>query len=231
MKRNEENDLDAVVVVSIPAGTFSMGSTDSFANEEPVHQVTLSAFEMSVTPITQGQYQEVMGNNPSYFRGYELPVEKVGWNDAVEFCQKLSQKTGSKFRLPTEAEWEYACRAGTTTRYNLGNTKSDLAQAGWYDFNSSGKTHPVGQKTPNAWGLYDMHGNVWEWCNDWYGKDFYGSAPKLNPSGALSGSSRVMRGGGWGGSGSSCRSAFRLDHNPSYGSSDMGFRVVRRAVY
>jgi len=228
MERNEENDLDAVVAVSIPAGTFSMGSSYGSGDEKPVHQVTLLAFEMSVTPITQGQYQEVMGNNPSQFAGSDnLPVETVSWNDAVEFCQKLSYKTGSEFRLPTEAEWEYACRAGTTTRFNLGDMDSDLARAGWYGGNSGKRTHPVGQKIPNAWEMYDMHGNVNEWCLDWYGD--YTSSSQNNPSGEQSGASRVIRGGGWTNYADSCRSASRYGGNPANRYGNVGFRVVRRA--
>jgi formylglycine-generating enzyme required for sulfatase activity len=198
--------ITGIRMVRIPGGTFEMGSTDGDKDEIPVHTVTLSAFEMSATEITQGQYKAVMGKNPSHFTGDDnLPVESVSWNDAVSFCRALSQKTGSEFRLPTEAEWEYACRAGTTTKYSLGDNASDLARAGWYFSNSSLKTHPVGQKTPNAWGLYDMHGNVWEWCSDWYGN--YPSGSVTNPMGAQTGPYRVIRGGGWCNYVYNCRSA------------------------
>jgi formylglycine-generating enzyme required for sulfatase activity len=233
-------DQIGIKMVSIPGGTFKMGSTNGYSNEKPVHSVTLSEFEMSATEITQGQYKAVMGMNPSRFTGDDyLPVERVNWGNAVAFCRELSQKTGSEFRLPTEAEWEYACRAGTTTKYHTGNSKSDLARADWYGGNSGKKTHPVGQKTPNAWGLYDMHGNVWEWCADWYGN--YSSGSATNPMGPSSGSDRVARGGSWISDASICRSAFRSGHYPlvqefrvsvsayvSHEEDSLGFRVVRR---
>jgi formylglycine-generating enzyme required for sulfatase activity len=200
---------------------------------------------MSAYEITQGQYKAIIGRNPSFFKGLahdNLPVEQVSWWEAIQCCNALSAKAGlqpcynestgdcdftkSGFRLPTEAEWEYACRAGTTTNYYTGNLESDLARAGWYSSNSSGKTHLVGRKTPNAWGLYDMHGNAWEWCNDWY--EGYTSASAVNPTGAQNGSDRVVRGGAWYGGGSGCRSAARAVDPPSGRLGNFGFRVVRR---
>ena len=173
----------AQTMVAIPSGNFQMGSLEGGSNEQPIHAVALSAFYMSSTEITQGQFQARMGTNPSYFTGDDSrPVENVTWFDAVTFCNMLSTNQGLEpcynlstwtcdfskngYRLPTEAEWEYACRAGTTTRYHTGDNESNLALAGWYGGNSSSTLHPVAQKQGNPWGLYDMHGNVWEWCND-----------------------------------------------------------------
>ena len=186
---------------------------------------------MGVHEVTQAQYEQVMGVNPSEYKGANNPVEMVSWEDAVEFCRRLSElpaekAAGNVYRLPTEAEWEYACRAGTTTKFSFGDDESDFGEYGWYRENSGRTTHPVGSKLPNAWGLYDMHGNVWEWCQDWYGD--YPSGSVTDPSGATSSSFRVLRGGGWDYSADGCRSAFRGRDLPScrdYGR--LGFRVVR----
>ena len=237
-----ENVPKEIVMVSIPGGTFQMGSNDGSSGERPVHTVTLDAFQMSSTEITKSQYDAITGANPSYFAGDNLPVTLVSWYDAVRFCNALSDSAGLEkcydestwecdfsrngFRLPTEAEWEYACRAGTTTKYYTGDSESDLDRAGWYSSNSSLKTHTVGGKTANAWRLYDMHGNVWEWCNDWYGS--YGSESAHNPSGAQRGSSRVLRGGCCSNFATFCRSAYRHLSTPDSRKSAIGFRVVRR---
>jgi formylglycine-generating enzyme required for sulfatase activity len=200
--------------VAIPAGTFTMGDANGFDDETP-HQVTLTQpFELGVYEVTQEQYEAVMGTNPSSFEGPQNPVEQVSWDDAVEFCRKLSELPAEKsagyvYRLPTEAEWEYACRAGTTTKYSFGDSDSELGDYAWYCSNSaypksggfwsglfkeaSSNHHPVGGKKPNAWGLYDMHGNVWEWCQDWRGD--YPSGAVTDPTGAASGEYRVLRGG------------------------------------
>jgi formylglycine-generating enzyme required for sulfatase activity len=183
---------------------------------------------MGVHEVTQAQYEQVMGVNPSEFKGANNPVETVTWDDAVEFCRRLSalpaeKAAGNVYRLPTEAEWEYACRAGTTTMYSFGDDESDLCDYGWSRENSDGKTHPVGSKLPNAWGLYDMHGNVWEWCQDWLGDYPRGSV--TDPSGATSGSSRVYRGGSWDYTAEICRSAYRNGNVPSYRYFNFGFRV------
>ena len=205
----------------IPAGTFIMGEGDQ------AHEVTLTKpFKMGVHEVTQAQYEQVMGVNPSRFKGGNKPVEMVSWDNAVEFCRRLSElpaekAAGNVYRLPTEAEWEYACRAETTTMYSFGDDESDLGDYAWYGDNSGDKTHPVGGKKPNAWGLYDMHGNVWEWCQDWYG--YYPSGSVTDPSGATSGSSRVFRGGGWFGTAVYCRSAIRYRYKPSF--RYIGFRV------
>jgi len=195
------------------------------------HEVTLTKpFKMGVHEITQAQYEQVMGVNPSEFKGANNPVHRVSWNDAVEFCRKLSElpaekEAGNVYRLPTEAEWEYACRAGTNTKYSFGDDESDLEQYAWYDENSGKGTHAVGSKLPNAWGLHDMHGNVWEWCQDSFGD--YPRGAVTDPSGATSSSRRVGRGGSWGHAAGYCRSAFRLRGLPSFRGSLLGFRVVR----
>jgi formylglycine-generating enzyme required for sulfatase activity len=176
--------------VKIPAGSFMMGS-DKCDNEKPIHKVTISQdFWLQKTEVTQAQWQAVMGNNPSNFKGNNLPVETVSWDDAQEFIKKLNAKGEGTYRLPTEAEWEYAARAGTT-----GDYAGNLDSMAWYSANSDMKTHPIGQKQANAWGLYDMHGNVWEWCEDWY--DSYPSGTVTDPTGAASGSYRVIRGSCW----------------------------------
>ena len=209
----------------IPAGKFTMGEGDE------AHEVTLTKpFKMGVHEVTQAQYEQVMGVNPSTFKGADNPVENVSWDDAVEFCRKLSElpaekAAGNVYRLPTEAQWEYACRAGTTTKFSFGDDDSGLGDYAWHSENSDKKPHPVGSKLPNAWGLYDMHGNVSEWCQDWYVD--YPSGSVTDPSGATSGSLRVFRGGSWGSTAGSCRSAYRLRYLPSFRSSGLGFRVVR----
>jgi formylglycine-generating enzyme required for sulfatase activity len=168
-----------------------------------------------------------MGNNPSRLKkgGPECPVETVSWEDAQKFIRKLSEKDGENtYRLPTEAEWEYACRAGTDTPYYTGTTEADLDRAGWYSENSGGKTHPVRQKEANAWGLYDMHGNVWEWCQDWYGE--YPEGTVTDPAGPDKGSARVLRGGGWYRGAGYCRSGSRDSDSPDRRLSLLGFRVL-----
>jgi formylglycine-generating enzyme required for sulfatase activity len=178
------------------------------------HQVTLTqGFYMLETEVTQEQWESIMGENPSHFKGAKLPVESVSWSDCRTFVSRLSKLAadiaprGYKFSLPTEAQWEYACRAGTSDAY-----AGDLDQMAWYDRNSDSKTHEVGTKQANAWGLYDMHGNVYEWCNDWYGA--YPADDVTDPIGASSGSNRVLRGGSWNYGAEDCRSAFRFDDTP-----------------
>ncbi|MCY2926365.1 MAG: formylglycine-generating enzyme family protein, partial [Planctomycetota bacterium] len=188
-------------LVLIPAGKFMMGSPetekDRQPDEGPQHEVTISKpFYMGVYEVTQAQYEAVMGTNPSAFKGSENPVEQVSWDDAVEFCKALSAKTGKAVRLPTEPQWEYACRAGTKTRFGFGDDDTDLRDYAWFSGHSLSKTHPVGEQEPNAWGLYDMHGNVWEWCSDYYA-DSYANAKTTDPQGPGSGTDRVLRGGGW----------------------------------
>ena len=220
-------------MVGLPAGQFLMGSPDSDPdardNEKPQHQVKVNSFAIGKYPVTQAQYEAVMGTNPSRFQNNpQNPVERVSWNDAQAFCQKLSRITGKTYRLPTEAEWEYACRAGTTTRYYFGDDANQLGDYAWYYGNSQGTTHPVGQKKPNAWGLYDMSGNVWEWCEDnWH--DNYIGAPTDGSAWLKNGNDNrsPLRGGSWSVDPDYCRSAFRSDsvrRGNVYGS--LGFRVV-----
>ena len=221
-------------LVGIPPGEFVMGSPSSEAhrydNEGPQHRVQITqGFWMGKYEVTQAQWQSVMGNNPRWFTGDgKLPVEQVSWDDCQEFVKKLSQRVGGTFRLPTEAEWEYACRAGSSTAYCFGDDESRLGDYAWYDENSGNETHPVGQKKPNAWGLYDMHGNVYEWCGDWFGD--YPSGAVTDPTGPSSGSRRVVRGGGWNGGPWICRSADRIRSSPVYRYDLHGFRVALPAV-
>ena len=220
-------------LVAIPPGTFIMGSPADEAaryDNETQHKVTMTrGFFMGATSVTQAQWRAVMGTNPSHFKGDDLPVEQVSWDDAVAFCKKLSAKEGKSYHLPTEAQWEYACRAGTTTPFNTGVDDSALTQTDWYGENSKGKTHPVGLKKPNAWGLYDMHGNVLQWCNDWYAE--YPPGDATDPTGPPTGTGRVLRGGAWlliySDSSQPTRSAHRDLVAPETRMNIIGFRVVR----
>ncbi len=210
----------------IPAGSFQMGSreVDRPDNERPRHWVTLTKpFYMGVYEVTQEQYAKVTDLTPSYFKGQNLPVEMVSWEDAQEFCKKLSQlEKNMTYRLPSEAEWEYAARAGTQTAYYWGDGFD--ARYAWCDQNSGGKTQEVGTRQPNAWGLFDMSGNVWEWCEDW--KAEYPTGEQVDPKGVASGSRRVFRGGSWFIFPQRCRSAFRNYYPPDIRSNRLGFRVV-----
>ncbi len=219
----------SIDMVRVEAGTFTMGATPEMENpwdgEKPTHQVTLTNdYYIGKYEVTQALWQAVMSNNPSYFKGDNLPVEKVSWNDCQEFISKLNTITGKTFRLPTEAEWEYAARGGKKSKgyqYSGSNNLSDVA---WYEDNSGNKTHAVGSKQANELGIYDMSGNVWEWCQDWYGK--YSSSSQTNPTGANSGSNRVRRGGGWGGNAWICRSSYRYSYAPGFSNDSLGLRLV-----
>ena len=218
--------------VQVAAGAFNMGSEnierDRESDEGPVRRVQITkSFYLSKYEVTQDQYMAVMGNNPSNFSGMNLPVEQVSWNDAVAFCQKLSGKTGRSYRLPTEAEWEYACRAGAETRFYWGDdtSYSQIGDYAWYTSNSGGRTHAVGQKMPNKWGLHDMLGNVWEWCADRYAGS-YQNMPMVDPEGPSSGMSRVLRGGCCYYGARQCRSAFRHRDSPGNRRNHGGFRVA-----
>ncbi len=240
--------------VLIPPGEFEMGSTeaevakllaearatkqpswyiDRLPAEAPQHRVRITKpFYLGVTEVTQEQYERVMGANPSNFKGAQLPVEQVSWEDAVEFCRKLSElpaerSAGRVYRLPTEAEWEYACRAGTTTRWYGTDDEAALQEQAWFRANSGKTTHPVAQKRPNAWGLYDMHGNVRDWCSDWFGDRYDATSPLDDPIGSTRGSDRVYRGGGWNCRASFCRASFRNRHVPGTRRNDLGFRLAR----
>ncbi len=226
----QSGPLPGMIFVEIPGGSFMMGShPDEKGREDdegPQHKVTLKSFYMMTTEVTQRMWKEVMGNNPSHWKGNDLPVESVSWNDCQEFIKKLNDMfPGHYYRLPTEAEWEYACRAGTKTSFYSGDSYSNLDEVGWHKYNSGSKTHPVGRKAANTWDLFDMHGNVWEWCQDWYGD--YPSGSVTDPRGPSSGSDRVCRGGRWGDGAGYCRSANRSIVGPSYRYSYLGFRLAR----
>jgi formylglycine-generating enzyme required for sulfatase activity len=231
-------------MVRVEGGTFQMGSTDGDSDEKPVHSVTVKSFYMGKYEVTQKEWVEIMGTNPSYFKGDNLPVETVTWHEVIEYCNKRSLKEGltpayrgsgdsitcnfsaSGYRLPTEAEWEYAAKGGDKDYLTLTYAGSNNVDAvGWYTDNSGGRTHPVGTKQPNSLGLYDMSGNVWEWCWDWKGD--YPASARTDPTGPASGSYRVLRGGSWYNYARNLRSAFRNFDTPSYRHGDYGFRLVR----
>ncbi|HEY3323513.1 MAG TPA: formylglycine-generating enzyme family protein [Planctomycetota bacterium] len=194
-------------------------------SEKPGHEVTLTQpYYIGKFEVMQQQYEQVMGTNPSSFKGVSLPVESVSWNEAVDFCKKASKKTGQCVRLPTEAEREHACRAGTTTTYYSGDAEDDLGRAAWYNANSSGRIHPVGQKDANTFDLHDMYGNVWEWCQDWY--DLHQPGTSVDPQGPSEGEHRVRRGGSWLDDAGNCRSASRFRGDPTLHLNDVGFRIV-----
>ena len=218
-----------IEMVKVEAGSFDMGATSEMENpyedEKPVHRVTLTNnYYIGKYEVTQALWQAVMGSNPSCFKGYDLPVETVSWNDCQDFISKLNAMTGKRFRFPSEAEWEYAARGGKKSRgyqYSGSNTLDDVA---WYSANGAPKTHAVGTKQPNELGIYDMTGNVWEWCQDRSGS--YSSSPQTNPTGAASGSDRVARGGSWVGSARLCRSSCRNYYSPGIRYIDLGLRLV-----
>jgi formylglycine-generating enzyme required for sulfatase activity len=244
------NSID-MKLVYIPAGSFMMGSGDSaaqlakeyggreslFEDEFPQHRIRISqGFWMGQTEVTQGQYESVMNARP--WSGRERvqedansPAAYVSWHDAVEFCRKLSQQTGETYRLPAEAEWEYACRAGTTTRFSFGDSNSPLGDYAWFFDNTEAVgqkyAHLVGQKKPNPWGLYDMHGNVYEWCSDRYGTDYYSNSPSVDPEGPSSGKRRTLRGGSWYSIEFVLRCSSRGNVVPDHDLLNVGFRVVR----
>ncbi|MBD5397246.1 formylglycine-generating enzyme family protein [bacterium] len=238
---DEERDL-GLKMVAVAGGTFQMGATseqgdDAYDSEKPVHSVTLDGFYIGKTEVTQAQWEAVMGTTIAQQRdkagafklygvGDDYPMYYVSWEEAVQFCEKLSQLTGKTYRLPTEAEWEYAARGGQQadgTKYAGSNTIDDVA---WYNDNSGKQTHPTGMKKPNGLGLYDMSGNVYEWCSDWYESNYYSSSPSVNPQGSSSGSGRVSRGGGWYNNAVGCRVSRRLNYAPDFRDYDLGFRVA-----
>ena len=232
-----EKDLDLgrgvkLRLVLVPAGRFIMGSPCSEPyrdtgglGDETLHEVTITRpYYLGKYELTQEQWQAVMGDGPSLFKDARNPVETVGWNDAVAFCEKARAKLGLAIRLPTEAEWESACRAGTTKMFGESDKADALDAAGWYGGNSGTRLHRVGEKKPNPWGLYDMSGNVWEWCQDWVGP--YSPAPVTDPQGAAQGQDRVLRGGCWRNPLGYCRSAARDFDQPDDRSGFVGFRVA-----
>jgi eukaryotic-like serine/threonine-protein kinase len=245
----DKGALPAIEMVAIPAGRFLMGSPEEeegrFDNEGPVHEVGISAFRCMKTPVTRRLYTAVMGADPGRPEGPadDRPVNNVSWLDAIEFCNRLSEREGlapcyertgdevtwrreaGGYRLPTEAEWEYACRAGTRTRWSFGDDEGRLADHAWYGGNAGGEPQPAGQKKPNPWGLYDMHGNVWEWCWDLYGP--FEPASAEDPAGPADGAGRLLRGGSFFGTAGDLRSAFRDRGGPEIRFRNFGFRCVR----
>lgn len=247
--RFSSSETILIPLISVSAGTFNMGEAESRREsnyEGPLHAVTLESFFMSATEITQKQFTAVMNYNPSVFKdNADLPVENISWKEAANFCNRLSEKNGlepcynektwlcdtakSGFRLPSEAEWEYACRANTSTFFHTGDTEKDLARAGWYRKNSGNKSQVVGKKEPNKWGLYDMHGNIWEMCNDWYGENYYSESPSVKPLGPQKGIKKVLRGGSWSHPPAACRAGDRWSVDPDGKFGNVGFRIVKKA--
>ncbi|MFC0211903.1 formylglycine-generating enzyme family protein [Paenibacillus chartarius] len=214
--------------VQIHPGSFTMGSSLHVGegDEALEHKVSITKpFYLGKYEVTQEQWGALMGNNPSHFKGEQLPVDSVSWDEAQLFVTKLQEKTGRRFTLPTEAQWEYAARAGTTTKWDFGDSESMLGGYAWFGENSGEATHPAGQKKPNAWGLYDMYGNVQEWCNDWYASP-YPQGDASDPQGPNSGESRVLRGGAWGDDFTMVRSSYRNAAGTDAKTAGIGFRVV-----
>jgi formylglycine-generating enzyme required for sulfatase activity len=219
-------------MVLIPAGEFMMGSPvsdkDALDDEKPQHRVRITKpFYLGKYLVTQEQWEAVIGSNPSFFKGPKNPVETVSWDDCQVFFKRLNAKVGGgRFQLPSEAQWEYSCRAGSTTRYSFGDDDSGVGEYAWYYGNSGYGPHPVGKKKPNSFGLYDMQGNVWQWCQDWYGD--YTKSPRNDPTGPATGLYRVYRGGSWNYAAWYCRSAYRYATRPGGLDAYQGFRVARQ---
>ncbi len=221
-------------MVAIPAGTFLMGrKADPFsneqqppANEQPQHEVKVKSFALGKYEVTQEQWFALMGDNPSYNKGRPLPVENVSWDDIQVFLGKLNAKTGKRYRLPTEAEWEYAARAGSTTLYSFGDDVAQLSRYGWYAANALSKTHPIGEKLPNQFGLHDMAGNVWEWVQDCYNENYNGAAADGIAAAGPEDCDRVVRGGSWESGADFLRPAFRGRVRPTHRVLNLGFRVA-----
>jgi formylglycine-generating enzyme required for sulfatase activity len=241
-------------MVMIPAGFFEMGSRYGRDDEKPVHKVWIESFLMDPHEVTQAEYEKIgrieAFPNPSHFQGADLPVEQVTWPQAARFCNARSRFEGLQpcynedtgacdfqangYRLPTEAEWEYACRAGTNSVYSFGDEARQLGDYGWFADNSGKKTHPIGRKKPNQWGLFDMHGNVAEWCQDFYAPEYYKASPERAPHGPDEGNENVLRGGSWKSAADALRSAYRIGETPGFSDACLardaiGFRCVRKA--
>ena len=210
-------------MVYVSGGTFIMGGDES-SDQTPTHSVTLSSYYICKYEVTQALWRAVMGSNPSKFKGDNLPVEQVSWNDCQTFINRLNSYTGRNFRLPTEAEWEFAARGGNYSRHYKYSGSNYISDVAWYCDNSGNRTHPVGTKQANELGLYDMSGNVWEWCSDWYGS--YSSYSQSNPTGATSGFGRVERGGNWCGLARYCCSSHRSYYAPGNSFDALGLRLV-----
>jgi len=241
-----------IEMVALPGNWFEMGSREEDETDQPLHRVYVSPFWIDKCPVTQEEYQKRMGKNPSHWQGPANPVDQIRWRQAAAFCNARSEAEGLRpayhpetwecnfeadgYRLPTEAEFEYALRAGTTTTYFFGDSTADLPRYAWFKGNSPRGSHPVGQRLPNAWGLYDMVGNVWQWCNDYYAEDYYAQSPERDPRGPPAGENRVVRGGCWNSRPDDCRSAYRNYEMPAYTDicfakdihGQVGFRCVRK---
>ena len=232
-------------MIYVEGGSFMMGSNDKPGIESPIHKVTLSSFIIGRYQVTQKEWKDTMGSNPSYWKGDDLPVEKVSWYDAVEYCNKRSRAEGltpcysgkgdniicdwtaNGYRLPTEAEWEYAARGGQNSKGYKYSGSDNINTVAWYDGNSGSKTHAVGTKAANELGIYDMSGNVWEWCWDWYDSSYYNGSPASNPKGPTSGSYRVCRGGSWYSVANFCTVSYRYSYDATGSSYNLGFRIFR----
>ncbi len=249
-----DKTVSGAEMVLVQGGSFVMGSPQGELDETP-HQVSVRSFWMDRYEVTQEQYERLMGENPSRWKGPQNPVEQIRWPNAIAYCNARSQEEGLEpaynlatgecnfdatgYRLPTEAEWEYAARAGSTTEYSFGDDPAELKRYAWFKGNSPlRRPSPVGQKEPNAWGLYDLYGNVCEWCHDWYEEEYYQHSPEQDPRGPTTGTTRVLRGGSWNSKSDECRSAYRLYEEPVYRDicfardvhGLIGFRCVRRAI-
>ena len=203
-----------------------MGSSIGDDDERPIHEVKVNSFSIGQTEVTQELWQAVMGSVPSNFTGDRLPVEKISWNDCQNFISKLNQLSGKTFRLPTEAEWEYAARGGNKSNGYIYSGSNNLDDVAWYVSNSNYTTHEVATKAPNELGIYDMSGNVYEWCQDWYGEDYYSKSVVNNPTGPTTSNSRVLRGGSWAEKDTNCRVAYRYDYAPTDNYFYLGLRLV-----
>ena len=231
MKKDKNFNINGIEfkMIFVEGGTFTMGATpeqgkDTYKDEYPIHEVTLSDYYIGETEVTQALWKAVMGSNPSYFKGDNLPAVNVSYKDVRTFITKLNEKTGKTFRLPTEAEWEYAAKGGNLSKGFKYSGSNDYNEVGWCYENSDKRPHPVGEKKPNELGIYDMSGNVYELCSDLYGE--YISEAQTNPQGPSGGSSRVIRGGSWNDDAWNCRASSRINVNLSYHSGDLGFRLV-----
>jgi len=242
-----------VEMALVPGGSFTMGSDRNEEGDEPAHTVFVSPFCIDTHEVTQAEYERLMGKNPSLWKDPKNPVEQIRWSQAAAYCNARSREEGLRpaydektgacdfaadgYRLPTEAEWEYACRAGTTTTWFFGNSPAELGDYAWFRDNCMRTPQTVGQKLPNPWGLYDLYGNVWEWCHDYYAEDYYLRSPEREPRGPEKGNTRVIRGGAWSSKANQCRSAYRDQEYPQFTdvcfAADrnglIGFRCVRPA--